>query len=77
MAEDDERQFVSLKRLAREWDTTPTTVRRLLREAGVKAFRLSKKLGGTIRYRLKDIEAFVEDAVEHSTPRDGGTGVRS
>lgn len=63
---EEERRFVSLKRLAKDWDTTPTNVRRLLREANVKAYRLSKKRGGTVRYNTEDVQRFLVQSMESS-----------
>ena len=66
MNKEEERRFVSLKRLAKDWDTTPTNVRRLLREANVKAYRLSKKRGGTVRYNTEDVQRFLVQSMESS-----------
>ena len=54
--------LVSAGRLAKLWDTTPSSVRRLLAEAGVPAYRLSRKAGGTLRYHMDDVVKFLEHA---------------
>jgi len=64
--------FVSARRLALEWDTTPGTVRRLLREAGVEAYRMSSRRGGLVRYRRSDVETFLARARDHSGSTDDG-----
>lgn len=60
--------LVSLGTLADRWELAPTTVRRLLDQAGVVPFFLSSKKGGTIRYRLDEIEQFLEDAKGQPVP---------
>ena len=58
------RDFVGIKALAKRWQTTKTTVRRALRDGGVRAYRFSGKDGGIVRYRKDDVEKFVEQCVE-------------
>ena len=56
--------FVSIRRMAEEWATTKTTVRRVLKLGGIKAYRFSGKEGGIVRYRKSDVDHFVEQSVE-------------
>lgn len=56
------RPFISMKELAQELSVHPTTVRRLLSAAGVRAYFLSDKLRGTVRYRLADVKAWLENS---------------
>lgn len=51
-----------MKELAQELSVHPTTVRRLLSAAGVRAYFLSDKLRGTVRYRLADVKAWLENS---------------
>lgn len=53
-------RLVSLSTLAKKWDVSATTVRRLLDDAGVNPIFLSRKKGGTVRYPLEDIKGFIE-----------------
>jgi len=57
-------EMVGEKTLARQWNLNRNTVRRLLEEAGVPKYRLCPKPGGTVRYRLKDVERFLRESKE-------------
>ena len=62
--EKEQEVFVGAKELAKSWRTTQTTVRRVLRDRGVKAFRFSGKPGGLVRYRKEDVERLMAESVE-------------
>ena len=55
-----ERLAVSLKTLANQFDTTRTSVRRWLSEAGIQPIALGRGPTGTIRYRWSDVKAWLE-----------------
>ena len=55
-----ERLAVSLKTLANQLDTTRTSVRRWLSEAGIQPIALGRGPNGTIRYRWSDVKAWLE-----------------
>jgi hypothetical protein len=55
----DGSQMVSAATLAREWDTSPNSVRRLLAEAGITPCYLSGKRRGTVRYVRDEIQEFL------------------
>ncbi len=74
VVESGSRQLVSDQELAREWGCHRSTVSRLLREAGVQPLYLSKKPGGTKRYRRSEIDAYLA----RCRPTDGlASGSRS
>lgn len=54
-------QFVSVRRLARMWDCSRTTVSRLLERAGVRAYHFGRGRNGSKRYRQDDIERYLEN----------------
>jgi hypothetical protein len=55
----DEFQAVSLKSIAQLLDTTRSSARRWLKEAGIKPIALGRGAKGAIRYRWKDIETWL------------------
>ncbi len=55
-----ERLAVNLKTLANQLDTTRTSVRRWLNEAGIQPIALGHGPNGTIRYRWSDVKAWLE-----------------
>ena len=59
-----ERLAVSLKTLATQLDTTRTSVRRWLSEAGIRPIAIGRGPNGAIRYRWRDVEAWI-DSLEH------------
>ncbi|MFA6132842.1 MAG: hypothetical protein WC869_02355 [Phycisphaerae bacterium] len=56
----EERLAVSLKTLANQLDTTRTSVRRWLSEAGIQPIALGHGTNGTIRYRWSDVKAWLD-----------------
>ena len=58
------RRFVSLRALAQRWGCDPSTVRRNLEAAGVKAYLLGHGLRGTVRYDLADVEHYEQGSRE-------------
>ena len=54
-----ERLTVSLKTLAQLLDAHRSSVRRWLRDAGVRPVSLGRGRNGAIRYRWRDIEAWL------------------
>lgn len=64
MAEDQEIQteriLVSLKTLAEMVDSTRCSVRRWLKEAGISPVAVGRGRKGAIRYRWKDVEAWLD-----------------
>lgn len=64
MAEDQEIQteriLVSLKTVAEMVDTTRSSVRRWLKEAGINPVALGRGQRGAIRYRWWEIEAWID-----------------
>ncbi|MFW6456693.1 MAG: hypothetical protein ACOC0A_00200 [Planctomycetota bacterium] len=61
-------ELVSLKRLAAQWEVSPTTARRVLREGGVRPVFLSEKPGGTIRFCVAEVQDFIDDATGSPHP---------
>ena len=57
---DVEQIMMSASQIARFLAISSSSVTRLLRDAKVPAYRLSRKPGGTVRYKTADIEAFLE-----------------
>ena len=57
---------VSLKTLAEQLDAHRSTVRRWLREAGVRPIAIGRGVNGAIRYRWADVQAWLDslDTVE-------------
>jgi hypothetical protein len=53
-------RVVSLKSVAELLDTTRSSARRWLREAGIKPIAVGRGAKGAIRYRWKDIEEYVK-----------------
>lgn len=51
--------FVSLKTLARQWDMDKSTVLRILRRAGIRAYHLSGQKNGLVRFRKSEVEAYL------------------
>ena len=56
----DSRRLVSLKALAQILDTTRTSARRWLQEAGVQPLAIGRGRNGAIRYRWRDVEVWLE-----------------
>lgn len=52
--------WVSLKTLSRLLDAHRSTVRRWLREAGVQPVAMGRGRNGTIRYRGREVRAWLE-----------------
>ena len=50
---------VSLKSIAELLDTTRSSARRWLKEAGIKPIALGRGAKGSIRYKWQDIEAWI------------------
>ena len=55
--------LLSIADLAERWQVHRRTARRLLDEAGIPPVFLSRKKGGTIRYRELDVERFVAESM--------------
>ena len=57
---------VSLKTLAEQLDAHRSTVRRWLREAGIRPIAIGRGINGAIRYRWSDVQAWLDslDTVE-------------
>ena len=51
---------LSLKTVAQLLDTTRTSARRWLKEAGIKPLAMGRGAKGAIRYKWKDIETWLE-----------------
>jgi predicted site-specific integrase-resolvase len=60
----DQPLLVSLKTVAENVDAHRTTVRRWLREAGIKPVAAGQGPKGALRYRWKDIREWVESLQE-------------
>ncbi len=56
----EEFRAVSLKGIAGLLDTTRSSARRWLREAGVKPIALGRGAKGAIRYRWSEVEAWIK-----------------
>lgn len=56
----DEPIAVSLKTLAERLDTTRSSVRRWLREAGIRPIAVGRGVNGAIRYRWADVQAWLD-----------------
>ena len=54
------RLTVSLKTLAALLDAHRTSVRRWLKEGGIKPLAIGRGKNGAIRYKWKDVEAWLE-----------------
>jgi hypothetical protein len=52
-------RILSLKSIAEMLDTTRSSARRWLKEAGIRPVALSRGAKGAIRYKWKDIEAWL------------------
>ena len=57
---------VSLKTLSEQLDAHRSTVRRWLREAGIRPIAIGRGVNGAIRYRWSDVQAWLDslDTVE-------------
>ncbi len=55
-----ERMAVSLKTLAEQLDTTRLSVRRWLREAGIRPVAIGRGRKGAIRYRWSDVRQWFD-----------------
>lgn len=55
-----ERMAVSLKTLAEQLDTTRSSVRRWLREAGIRPVAIGRGRKGAIRYRWSDVRQWFD-----------------
>ena len=57
---------VSLRTLAEQLDAHRSTVRRWLREAGVRPIAIGRGVNGAIRYRWSDVQTWLDslDTVE-------------
>ena len=53
-------QIISLKSVADLLDTTRSSARRWLKEAGIKPIALGKGAKGAIRYRWQDVEEYLK-----------------
>jgi len=53
-----DRTFVSAKELARRWNCSVTSARRIARRADIPCCCLGEGRNGMIRYRLADIERY-------------------
>ena len=51
---------ISLKTLAEQLDTTRSSVRRWLREAGIRPIAIGRGRKGAIRYRWPDVRDWIE-----------------
>jgi hypothetical protein len=51
---------ISLKTLAEQLDTTRSSVRRWLREAGIRPIAIGRGRKGAIRYRWSDVRDWLE-----------------
>lgn len=51
---------ISLKTLAEQLDTTRSSVRRWLREAGIRPIAIGRGRKGAIRYRWSDVQDWLE-----------------
>jgi len=56
----DRLRTISLKSLAELLDTTRSSARRWLKEAGIRPVALGRGAKGAIRYKWKDIETWLE-----------------
>ncbi len=56
----EEFRAVSLKAIADLLDTTRSSVRRWLREAGIQPISLGRGVKGAIRYRWTEVEAWLK-----------------
>lgn len=54
-------RFVTLKILAERLDADRSTVRRWLKDANIDAFAMADGPRSAIRYRVADIERWIED----------------
>lgn len=54
---------ISLKTLAEQLDTTRSSVRRWLREAGIRPIAIGSGRKGAIRYRWSDVQAWLDSRV--------------
>lgn len=57
----DAHRLVSLKALAQMLDTTRTSARRWLQEAGVQPVAIGRGRNGAIRYRWRDVQTWMEN----------------
>lgn len=51
-----ERQFMSLAAIARKWDVSRQTVRRVMDRHGKRAAYFTDGRNGIVRYRVSDVE---------------------
>lgn len=56
----DSRRLVSLKALAQMLDTTRTSARRWLQQAGVQPVAIGRGRNGAIRYRWRDVQVWLD-----------------
>ncbi|MHC4543006.1 MAG: helix-turn-helix domain-containing protein [Planctomycetota bacterium] len=56
----DRLRTISLKSIAELLDTTRSSVRRWLKEAGIRPLAMGRGAKGAIRYKWKDIERWLE-----------------
>ncbi len=55
-----QKQLISLRELADRWDVSRATVRRRLRDGGVRAYYIGGDgMNATIRYSTEDVEVFL------------------
>ena len=77
----DRTDFVTLRELAERWIVSRQTVRRVLRENGLRPLVLNTSRNGTLRFRRSDVEALESSLTESlsfhrtSTARNGQGGV--
>ena len=57
---------VSLKTLSQQLDADRSTVRRWMKEAGIRPIAIGRGVNGAIRYRWSDVQAWLDslDTVE-------------
>lgn len=68
----EQRQFVSAEWIAKRWSVSRKTVRRKLREAGVRALCLGDSRNDTVRFDLADVLAYEAMNQDTTASRPGG-----
>ena len=56
----ESQRLVSLKAMAKVLDTTRTSARRWLREAGVRPVAIGRGRNGAIRYRWREVQSWLD-----------------
>ena len=67
MQTEKQKGFVSLRRVAESLGLSRTATRRLLKEGRVKAYRLSSRPGGAIRFKVEDVQQYLSERKEEPT----------